>query len=129
MLHNLKRTIISTRNGYFGGNMQSTTTNSMCYAIYRCLSNSTSAQIKCWSCGSVKKSTSIEFKCSKCQSLLDLPKNLVNKWVLIVSTISNQTMLIYLGSFRIVKHWKKIQYRFQNADQSISANPECSSSR
>lgn len=75
MLHNLKG-ISMRQTGLFGAN--SDPNNSIKSVFLRTIASYATGLIKCWQCGIENSSAGIQFKCTKCQSLLELPDDVVN---------------------------------------------------
>lgn len=84
MLHNLKS--ISMRwIGVFGANADQQTNVLQKPVFFRKFVNCVTELIRCWHCGNENSTAGIQFKCIKCQSLLELPNDVVNfhfKWIL-----------------------------------------------
>lgn len=74
MLHNLK-TIVLRQTGTLDANVN---TNRLRNTLFcQTIANYTNGLIKCWHCGNENSSAGIQFKCTKCQSLLELPDDVV----------------------------------------------------
>ena len=76
MLHNLKRLAVF-RVGGLGANADHQTNELAKSVFIRTIASYASGLIKCWQCGNENSSAGIQFKCTKCQSLLDLPDDVV----------------------------------------------------
>lgn len=75
MLHNLK--LIALRQaGAFDANVNTNRLGSSLFS--RSIASYAAGLIKCWLCGNENSSAGIQFKCTKCQSLLELPDDVVN---------------------------------------------------
>lgn len=76
MLHNLKSLAVIGIRG-FGANANQWTNQLGKYAVFRTIASYASGLIKCWQCGNENATAGIQFKCTKCQSLLELPDDVV----------------------------------------------------
>lgn len=77
MLHNLKG-VVARRTGFFGANIDENIAGLRSSLFFRAISSYATGLIKCWQCGTENSSAGIQFKCTKCQSLLELPDDVVN---------------------------------------------------
>lgn len=75
MLHNLKKSAVFWTSS-FGANAEH---KSGKFVFKRTIVSYTNGLIKCWQCGNHNSTAGIQFKCTKCQSLLELPDDVVNK--------------------------------------------------
>lgn len=78
MLHNLKSLAASQTSKIVGTNaVQCTTYSLMDSVFYRTIARYATGLIRCWQCANENSSAGIQFKCTKCQSLLELPDDVV----------------------------------------------------
>lgn len=76
MLHNLKSNSMRYL-GLFGANIDKNNLRKL--LLGRRFANNANILVKCWHCGNEHLSADILFKCIKCQSLLELPNEVVHK--------------------------------------------------
>lgn len=78
MLHNLKSLATSPTSKIVGTNAVQCTTYGLPVSVFfRTISRYATGLIRCWQCGNENSSAGIQFKCTKCQSLLELPNDVV----------------------------------------------------
>lgn len=77
MLHNLK-SVAMLWVGVFGANVNQQTNQLRKSLFSRTIANYAVGLIKCWHCGNDNATAGIQFKCTKCESLLELPDDVVN---------------------------------------------------
>lgn len=76
MLHNLKS--VATRTSQIiGGNADQCAHKLIDSVFFRAIARYATGLIRCWQCGNENSSAGIQFKCTKCQSLLELPDDVV----------------------------------------------------
>ena len=77
MLHNLKM-VATNRTSKIVGAITDHCTHKLIDSIYlRPIARYATGLIRCWQCGNENSSAGIQFKCTKCQSLLELPDDVV----------------------------------------------------
>lgn len=77
MLHNLKCVATSRTSQAIGTNVDQCTHKLMDFVFFRTIACYATGLIRCWQCGNENSSAGIQFKCTKCQSLLELPDDVV----------------------------------------------------
>lgn len=94
MLHNLKKSAVFWTSS-FGANAEN---KSGKFVFQRTIVNYTNGLIKCWQCGNHNSTAGIQFKCTKCQSLLELPDDVVNKKseIVFVAYIDGSGLVFFL---------------------------------
>lgn len=80
MLHNLKSLVTSRTSQILGANSNHRTHKLMECVFFRSISQYPKGLIRCWQCGNENSSAGVQFKCTKCQSLLELPDDVVRIW-------------------------------------------------
>lgn len=79
MLHNLKNVAKSQTTQMITVNSDQCTTHKTMNSVFcRTIARYATGLIRCWQCGNENSSAGIQFKCTKCQSLLELPDDVVN---------------------------------------------------
>lgn len=76
MLHNLKMRSMPWI-GRFGANVDQRSDGLCKLWFSRTIASYASGLIGCWHCGNENSSAGIQFKCTKCESLLELPDDVV----------------------------------------------------
>lgn len=77
MLHNLKNLTKCRTIQVISANSDQCTQKFMDSVYCRAIARYATGLIRCWQCGNENSSAGIQFKCTKCQSLLELPDDVV----------------------------------------------------
>lgn len=111
MLHNLK-SLSMRRIGVFSANADQPTNVLQKLLYFRTIASHAMGFIRCWRCGNEISTAGIQFKCIKCQSLLELPNDVVftkNKHFLIWNGFQEQIGIDFAFAFRIIfNSWELI---------------------
>lgn len=125
MLHNLKNLATSQTSKIVGTNAVQCTAYGLTDSVFfRTIARYTTGLIRCWQCSNENSSAGIQFKCTKCQSLLELPNDVVWKllycwiwnifienrtqilWYRFLSRITFNCCALIKDLISIQKHWR-----------------------